>query len=820
MAVNLSPYGGVGAQFLDNSGNVLTGGKIFTYAAGTTTNQATYTTSAGNIPHSNPIILDASGRVPSGGEIWLTDGLSYKFILRDANDVLIATYDNVTGINSNFVNFTNEQEIQTATAGQTVFNLVSTTYQPGTNSLSVFVDGVNQYGPGAQYAYIETNSTTVTFVNGLHVGALVKFTTSQLNSSGASVNAAQVSYDPPFTGAVATNVEVALSRTISVDDFGADPTGIADSYAAIQAALDYAIPLSLHVEGTGKYLITQQINIPQYRTTPPVTLDFIVLNFTLNQLTYTGATGTAIQVESPAVSVYIKKLIGPGAPATCSGLTIVGQGDPQHRVDYVTGFSININLFNAYSHTVWVGYCQDADIGVLMTASNHIKLYAGRIGGQFTPGNIAIDPSTCGVGVRIDGGVANEVHATIEYCKRTVNSIGLLDNGQSTYYRGYLEGSNLWNIYASGAGGQYYSVTGGNIGPSGVYLENDNQFLLTQQKTEEQVAPTGSNTTLTFETPSKFETEGFAKINGVQGYTEQQISTVTSVTNQIIDSATLNAASWTLSTIGSANWGAVTINTAQPGFAKAGYGNSTRFIFPGLPGASDIYYATQNNRVTTVGPLNYGLWVWVESGDIDIQIRLVELANNLQSKQVVRLGASNKWVNVAARYIKNSTNASDVNYEIQFRTTTGATIRIANTYLVNDADTFFAPWNRNNTIKANIPGIPVNGNCFEQGIRINGAIQNQISPAISSAGQFVLSQGDFPVYVVTGGWTGNLLLENSAYDGQRIVIKRDGVAATGSMQLIPSSTIDGTNTPINIAPAYTTLEVIWSSVASGWLRLN
>ena len=41
MAVNLSPVGGVAAQFFDNSGNVLTGGKIYTYAAGTTTPQAT-----------------------------------------------------------------------------------------------------------------------------------------------------------------------------------------------------------------------------------------------------------------------------------------------------------------------------------------------------------------------------------------------------------------------------------------------------------------------------------------------------------------------------------------------------------------------------------------------------------------------------------------------------------------------------------------------------------------------------------------------------------------------------------------------------------
>ena len=244
MAVNLSPVGGVAAQFFDNSGNVLTGGKLYTYAAGTTTPQITYTTSAGNVAWSNPIILDAAGRVSGSGEIWLIDGSQYKFILRDSNDVLIATYDNINGINSNFVNFTNNQEIQTATAGQTVFTLTTMQYQPGTNSLSVFVDGVNQYGPGAQYAYVETNQSTITFVSGLHVGASVKFTTSQINGTAAT-DAEQVSYNPPFTNAVPTNVEAKLAQTISVKDFGAvgDSTGTGigtDDTAAIQKAYDYA----------------------------------------------------------------------------------------------------------------------------------------------------------------------------------------------------------------------------------------------------------------------------------------------------------------------------------------------------------------------------------------------------------------------------------------------------------------------------------------------------------------------------------------------------------------------------------------------------
>ena len=249
MAVNLSPVGGVAAQFFDNDGNVLSGGLIYTYAAGTTTPAVTYTTAAGSIAHSNPIVLNSGGRVPTG-EIWLTDGILYKFVLKDSGDALIATYDNISGINSNFVAYTNQQEIVTATAGQTVFNL-NISYQPGTNSLSVYVDGVNQYGSGAQYAYVETDSTTVTFTSGLHVGAEVKFTSTQQQGAGA-VDAAQVSYTPPFTGSVPTNVEIKLSESVSVLDFGADPTGTVDSSTAVLSA-DATGSRIIYPKGTYKY---------------------------------------------------------------------------------------------------------------------------------------------------------------------------------------------------------------------------------------------------------------------------------------------------------------------------------------------------------------------------------------------------------------------------------------------------------------------------------------------------------------------------------------------------------------------------------------
>jgi hypothetical protein len=57
---------------------------------------ATYTDSSGLIANTNPIILGTSGRPPS--TIWLEDGFFYKFVLSDANDVVIQTYDNLYGI--------------------------------------------------------------------------------------------------------------------------------------------------------------------------------------------------------------------------------------------------------------------------------------------------------------------------------------------------------------------------------------------------------------------------------------------------------------------------------------------------------------------------------------------------------------------------------------------------------------------------------------------------------------------------------------------------------------------------------------------------
>jgi hypothetical protein len=86
-------------QFVDQSGNLLAGGFLYTYAAGTTTFLNTYADSTGTAQNPDPIPLDATG-APSNGTVetnlWLANA-SYKFCAYNSALVQQWCADNLTG---------------------------------------------------------------------------------------------------------------------------------------------------------------------------------------------------------------------------------------------------------------------------------------------------------------------------------------------------------------------------------------------------------------------------------------------------------------------------------------------------------------------------------------------------------------------------------------------------------------------------------------------------------------------------------------------------------------------------------------------------
>ena len=111
-------------QFFDLNGAPLSGGLLYTYAAGTTTPLATYTDSTGNFANTNPIVLDSRGEA----NVWLGAAI-YKFALYTSVGVLIWTVDNING--STFaVNATGD-------GTTTAFSVVN-------GSTAIYINGVYQ----------------------------------------------------------------------------------------------------------------------------------------------------------------------------------------------------------------------------------------------------------------------------------------------------------------------------------------------------------------------------------------------------------------------------------------------------------------------------------------------------------------------------------------------------------------------------------------------------------------------------------------------------------------------------------------------------
>ena len=119
-------------QFFTNNGQLLVGGKVYTYAAGTNTLLATYIDQAGSASNTNPVILDSRGEA----SIWLAVGLLYDWVLKDSLDNLIWTASNLGGGNGTL------QQYFTGTGSTTIFTMAAPPFSK--TQMLIFINGVYQ----------------------------------------------------------------------------------------------------------------------------------------------------------------------------------------------------------------------------------------------------------------------------------------------------------------------------------------------------------------------------------------------------------------------------------------------------------------------------------------------------------------------------------------------------------------------------------------------------------------------------------------------------------------------------------------------------
>jgi hypothetical protein len=141
-------------QFFDANGQPLVGGKVYTYAAGTTTPITTYVDAAGETTNTNPIILDSRGMA----NIWLLTTASYKYAVYTAADVLIFTTDNI-GVTLTTASFATPPIIGSTTPNSAFFTTISLT----ATSASTLNVGTTAQRPTPVTGMVRYNSSITKF---------------------------------------------------------------------------------------------------------------------------------------------------------------------------------------------------------------------------------------------------------------------------------------------------------------------------------------------------------------------------------------------------------------------------------------------------------------------------------------------------------------------------------------------------------------------------------------------------------------------------------------------------------------------------------
>lgn len=329
MTVALSPL--PVQRFYDNSGNLAVGGKLYTYAAGTTTPQATYTDSTGVTPNTNPIVLNSRGEAP----VWLTTTQGYKFVLTDSVGNTLWTADQIYSTDP-AVNFLSANLANSAPgygtdlvsgAARTVTNVAALRQQLKTGGGKVQTLGYYTAGDGGSGLYYYDASDTTSTDNG---GTVIV-----ANDGGIW--------------------KLAYTGRVSIKQFGCKGDGTTDNTATLQAAINWAN------SNTGELFVPvgtfniQQVTIYGGTTWwSMIGADMRASVFSMTQASKTvfeGGNGAVKGYEMGNFSILCNQTSLNGTIGTASGITVGDTSNVYFHDIYVWDYT-NTGILIYTNHTL------------------------------------------------------------------------------------------------------------------------------------------------------------------------------------------------------------------------------------------------------------------------------------------------------------------------------------------------------------------------------------------------------------------------------------------------------------------------------------
>ena len=211
-----------GKQYYTDSstGLPLVGGKIYTYAAGTSTPKDTYSSAAATSANTNPVILD------SRGEAVIFWHGAYKIVVKDSLDNIIWTADNIdTTIDISDITYYGVplSTILSAAVSVVVSSISNLRAVSSLASTNAYVTGYYAKGDGGGGHYYYDSTDTTSSDNG---GTIIVATDTgrwKLLTNGQPVSVLQFGAKPDYTTNATTALNAAIAwatvtgETISID---------------------------------------------------------------------------------------------------------------------------------------------------------------------------------------------------------------------------------------------------------------------------------------------------------------------------------------------------------------------------------------------------------------------------------------------------------------------------------------------------------------------------------------------------------------------------------------------------------------------------